>query len=148
MLDFFGLFIMLAGFVIGLGAVTVIDLHGFFGMNSPYWTEATIRTHKITKPLIWIGIFFVIIGGSIFYRNSDFTVLIKFQSILTLSLIVNGLFLSFYVSPRLLERESEGRSREILPTSLQRKIAASFVISVFGWWGSLISLVWYLVNIP
>ena len=148
MLDFFGLFIMLAGFVIGLGAVTVIDLHGFFGMNSAYWTEATIRSHKITKPLIWIGIFFVVIGGSIFYRNSDFTVLIKFQSILTLLLIVNGIFFCFYVSPRLLERESEGRSREILPSSLQRKIALSFVFSFLGWWGSLISLLWYLLNIP
>lgn len=145
MLDFFGLFIMLAGFVIGLGAVTVIDLHGFFGMNSAYWTETTIRAHKITKPLIWIGIFLVIIGGSIFYRNTDFINLIKFQSILTLILIVNGFFLSFYVSPRLLERELKGRSRDILPISLKRKIAFSFVLSFFGWWGSLLILVYYLL---
>ena len=45
--EFFGLFIHLAGFVIGLGAVTVIDLHGFLGRKSPYWTEATTRTHKV-----------------------------------------------------------------------------------------------------
>jgi hypothetical protein len=52
---FFGLFIHLAGFVIGLGAVTVIDLHGFLGRKSPYWTEATTRTHKVTKPPYLVG---------------------------------------------------------------------------------------------
>ena len=49
-LDFIGLFIFIAGFIIGLGAVTVIDIHGFLGRKSAYWTEATIRTHKVTKP--------------------------------------------------------------------------------------------------
>ncbi len=49
----------------GLGAVTVIDLHGFLGRTSSYWTEATIRTHKITKPLIWKGMFLAILGGII-----------------------------------------------------------------------------------
>jgi hypothetical protein len=30
-LDAIGLFITIAGFIIGLGAVTVIDIHGFLG---------------------------------------------------------------------------------------------------------------------
>ena len=59
------LFILFAGFIIGLGAVTVIDLHGFLGRTSTYWTEATTRTHKVTKPLIWAGMFLVIIGGAL-----------------------------------------------------------------------------------
>lgn len=50
-IDFLGTLIMFMGFIIGLGSVTVIDIHGFLGRTSPYWTEATIRTHKITKPL-------------------------------------------------------------------------------------------------
>jgi len=58
--DILGLFLFIAGFIIGLGAVTVIDLHGFLGRKSSYWTEATIRTHKVTKPLIWIGILLAI----------------------------------------------------------------------------------------
>jgi hypothetical protein len=56
LLDFVGLFLLLAGFIIGLGAVTVIDIHGFLGRRSSYWTEATTRAHKVTKPLIWLGI--------------------------------------------------------------------------------------------
>lgn len=73
LLDFVGLFLLLAGFVIGLGAVTVIDVHGFLGRRSSYWSEATTRTHKITKPLIWIGIVCAIIGGGIFFRENSFT---------------------------------------------------------------------------
>jgi len=115
-LDIIGLFIFLAGFVIGLGAVTVIDLHGFLGRTSTYWTLATTRTHKVTKPLIWVGISLIIIGGITFYRNEAFTGIPLFQSFIALILIVNGLFLTFVVSPFLLEREKQGKSDELLPS--------------------------------
>ena len=143
--DLIGLFLFIAGFIIGLGAVTVIDLHGFLGRTSSYWTEATIRTHKITKPLIWIGMFLAIIGGVITYRNIGFSGTALVHTSIAIVLILNGFFLSFWVSPRLLKREKEGKAREILPSNLQIKIAVSFVISVIGWWGSLFLLVWYIV---
>jgi len=72
MLEFLGLFLFIAGFIIGLGAVTVIEFHGWLARKSEYWTEATTRTHKITKPLIWLGLFMAIIGGAIFYSNTSF----------------------------------------------------------------------------
>jgi hypothetical protein len=132
-LDIVGLFIFLAGFIIGLGAVTVIDLHGFLGRNSSYWTEATTRTHKVTKPLIWIGLLLVIIGGLITYREERLAGI--------------PLYLSFRVSPFLLKREREGRSNELLPSSWQVKITISFIFSFLGWWSALFLLVWYLVII-
>jgi len=110
-LDFIGLFVMLAGFIIGLGAVTVIDLHGFLGRKSAYWTESTIRTHKVTKPMIWIGIFLAIIGGFILYRGEVFAGIVFVHAILAGILILNGLFLSFSVSPFILKREREGAER-------------------------------------
>lgn len=143
--DILGLFLFIAGFIIGLGAVTVIDLHGFLGRKSPYWTEATIRTHKITKPLIWAGMFLAILGGVITYRNVGFPGVALLHSFLALMLVLNGAFLSFRISPRLLQREKEGKARELLPSDMQKKIAVSFVVSVFGWWGSLFLLVWYIV---
>jgi len=145
-LDILGLFICIAGFAIGLGAVTVIDLHGFLGRTSSYWTLATTRTHKVTKPLIWIGIGLTIIGGIIFYRNEAFSGIPLFQSLIAMILILNGLFLSFKVSPFLLEREKQCRSDELLPTSWQKKITASFVVSFLGWWGGLFLLVVYVVK--
>lgn len=142
LLNFVGLFVLFAGFVIGLGAVTVIDLHGFLGRKSPYWTEATIRTHKVTKPLIWIGMFLVIIGGAIIYRGMPLEGIVLMQLISVPVMILNGIFLSFVVSPFLLKQEKEGRSQELLPASLQVKITLSFIVSFVSWWGNLAAVVW------
>ena len=144
-IDIIGLFIFLAGFIIGLGAVTVIDLHGFLSRKSPYWTEATTRTHKVTKPLIWVGLLLTIIGGLITYRKTGLSAIPLYQAIIGILLIFNGLFLSLRVSPFLLKREKEGRSANLLPSSWQVKITISFIISFLGWWSALFLLVWYLL---
>jgi len=145
-LDIAGLFILIAGYVIGLGAVTVIDIHGFLGRKSSYWTEATTRTHKVTKPLIWIGIGLATIGGIIFYRNETFSSIPYVQLLIAIILILNGLFLSFWVSPFLLKKEAENKSGELLPKSWQNKITVSFLVSFLGWWTSLFLLVIYIVS--
>lgn len=145
-LDVIGLFLLLAGFVIGLGAVTVIDIHGFLGRTSSYWTEATTRTHKVTKPMIWAGIILACIGGLIFYRTQSFSGIPLFHALIALALTINGYFLSFKVSPFLLKRETEGRSGELLPASWQKKIMVSLIVSDLGWWGGLFLLAIYLIS--
>lgn len=145
-LDIIGLFIMISGFAIGLGAVTVIDIHGFLARKSAYWTEATTRTHKVTKPLIWAGVVLTIIGGMILYRNEPFSGIPMYHAAIACVMILNGIFLSFYVSPFLLRREREDKQRELLPTSLQNKITVSLLISDIGWWGGLLLLVVYLTS--
>lgn len=145
-LNFIGLFLLLAGYVIGLGAVTVIDLHGFLGRHSKYWTEATTRTHKVTKPMIWAGIALVIAGGAIFYRHDYGAVTPRVFAALVTLLILNGLFLTFRVSPFLLKRERAGKAGELLPAWWQHRIMAAFIVSIVGWWGSLLLLVRYLLE--
>ncbi len=145
--DFIGLFIFLAGFVIGQGAVTVIDFHGLMARTSPYWTEATIRTHKITKPLIWAGMIIACSGGAILYRDVPFIGIPLVHACIALILILNGCFLSFNISPYLLKKEQEGKSQELLPASIQRKIIVSFLFSFAGWWTALGLLVWYVLSI-
>lgn len=132
-----GLFLLLAGCIIGLGAVTVIDTHGLLGTRSPYWTETTIRAHKVTKPLIWIGTILAIIGGTIFYKNESLAGIPLYHLIAITILVLNGCFLSFVISPELLKRERDGKARDLLPLKLQIKIAISFVISITGWWSSV-----------
>ena len=141
-----GLFLLLAGFVVGLGAVTVIDLHGFLGRKSSYWTEATTRTHKVTKPLIWLGLMLIIVGGSIHYRNWGLVFPVNVH-LLTLPIALGvGYFLSFKVSPFLIERERQGKSAELLPTSWQTKITIAFILSFMCWWGNLLLVVWGLTQ--
>lgn len=146
-IDILGIFLFIAGYIVGLGAVTVIDIHGFLGRKSAYWTEATTRTHKVTKPLIWIGLGLAISGALITYRNSTFSGIPLLQGIIAVALVLNGFFLSFYVSPFLLKREQEGKAHELLPELLQVKIAASFVVSFVGWWSEVFLLIWYLVMV-
>lgn len=144
--DFLGVALMLAGFIIGLGAVTVIDVHGFLGRTSTYWTEATVRTHKVTKPLIWLGMVLAVIGGVLLYRDEAFAGAPLYHAIAAAVLVLNGCFLSFVVSPELLQREKKGDARKLLPVTLQRKIMVSFLVSLVGWWSSVMIFAWYLVN--
>lgn len=146
-MDALGIFLTIAGFVIGLGAVTVIDLHGFLGRHSPYWTEATIRTHKVTKPLIWTGMALAIIGSIIVYREIGFLGYVPLQTLIAVALVLNGCFLSFWVSPRLLKRERQGKARELLPQSWQYAITVSFVVSFVGWWSEIGLFAWYLASL-
>lgn len=134
------LFITILGFIIGLGAVTVIDIHGFLGRKSPYWTDATTRTHKVTKPLIWIGIFCCILGATFLYKNT----FLYIQYALFVIMIANGSFLSFSVSPFLLKREKENRSSELLPKKWQTKITFSFLVSFATWWASVFLFVYHI----
>lgn len=144
-IDILGIFLFIAGFIIGMGAVTVIDIHGALGRKSPYWTEATTRTHKVTKPLIWIGLCVALIGALITYRDVGLEGIPLLQGLIAVILVLNGFFLSFYVSPFLLKREREGREKELLPDSLQIKIIISFIVSFIGWWSEVFLFVWYLV---
>lgn len=140
------LFIFLAGFVIGLGSVSVIDLLGFLARKSPYWTQTTIRAHKVTKVMIWIGISLAIIGGTLFYSNFPFSKIVLIHIISVFLLILNGMFLSFKVSPYLLKKEKEGKDKELLSQSWQIKITFSFIISFFLWWFNLLVLSYFLIT--
>lgn len=145
-LDAVGLFLSMSGYIIGLGAVIVIDIHGFLGRASSYWTEATIRTHKVTKILIWLGMILAIVGGGLLYRHESLRGIPFAQIMIALMLVLNGCFLSFSVSPYLLKREKEGKARELLPASLQRKIMVSLLFSDMGWWGSVCLFVAHIVT--
>jgi hypothetical protein len=122
------LFFHFAGIIIGLGAVTVIDSLGFISRKSKRNTETTIRAHHVTKPLIWIGTILVLISWIFFFDKSAIA---YWKSFILLALVLNGIFLSFYISPRL--DKLLGKNK-LLPDDLQRKITLSFIISFTGWW--------------
>jgi hypothetical protein len=132
--------------IIGLGAVTVIEFHGFKARHSAYWTEATIRTHKITKPLIWLGLGIAIIGGILLFNNQPLTGAPLYLTVDAVIMIMNGCFLSFVVSPGLLRQEAQGRAKDLLPKRLQEKITLSFFVSIIGWWSGVAAISWWLAN--
>jgi len=143
-----GNILSIIGLIIGLGAVTVIDIHGLLGQKSGYWTRATITAHKITKPLIWLGTVVFILGRLILNTVSEenLTQIQWVQSIILAPMVINGLFLSFYVSPYLLKQEKLGKMEEILPVNLQKKILISFIFSIISWWGSALLLIFEITK--
>ncbi len=140
------LFVTLAGFCIGLGAVSVIETLGFLGRHSSYWTQTTIRTHKVTKPFIWAGMIVAVFGSVWFYSFNPLPTLHWVQLIVLILMTLNGSWLTFWLSPRLLQREREGRDTELLPASWQIGTTLSFFGSIAGWWSQLAMLAWYLTN--
>jgi hypothetical protein len=122
------------GFVIGLGAVTVIDIHGVLGKGSAYWRVAAVRTHKVTKPLIWLGSALVGLG---YLLSSAQGVGLSVLWYIYAVLILNGCFLSFVVSPKLIVNEKAGKPEAELPASWQKLLIVSTIISFLGWWPSL-----------
>jgi hypothetical protein len=128
------LFVTIVGFVIGLGAVTVIDIHGVLGKLSAYWRAAAVRTHKVTMPLIWLGSLLVGIGYAL---SSAQGIDLSWLWYIYVILILNGSFLSFVISPKLIANEKAGKPEAELPSFWQRMVILSTIISFSGWWSSL-----------
>lgn len=120
-------FLHLAGIIIMVGSVTVIDVFGFVGRRSKKWTKNTIEAHYITKPLIWIGATIVSITWIALLFLIDIDFYAKLKSFIIPLLLLNGAFLSFYISPRLSRQRGE---EKLLPSSMQISIAISFIISI------------------
>jgi len=131
---FIPLSVTIVGFIIGLGAVTVIDIHGILGKSSAYWRAAAVRTHKVTMPLIWLGS--VLVGIGYMLSAGQGVDLAWLWYVYTL-LILNGCFLSFVISPKLIANERKGKPGAELPAFWQKLIIISTVISFIGWWPSL-----------
>ena len=128
-------FFHIAGIIIGLGAVTVIDFMGFISRKDKKWTQTTIQAHHVTKPLIWIGTILVVVSWIFILFNEGFTNINYLKSLLLIILILNGSFLSFYISPRL---DKLTGKNILLPKTLQNKIAVSMIISFICWWSFVI----------
>ena len=125
------LFFHFVGIIIGLGAVTVIDVMGFFARRSIKKTQETIAAHHTTKPLIWIGTIIVLISWIFILIERGFGEIETIKSVLLVIMILNGCFLSFHISPRL---DKMIGVKELLSKNLQIKIGISFVISFISWW--------------
>lgn len=144
-INYFATLLIYMGFILGLGAVTVIDIHGFLGRKSLYWTKATIQTHKVTKLLIWAGTFLKLLGISAYCYFNGLTTLWAVTLLILFILVLNGLFLSFYISPLLVKQERES-TITLLPEAIQNKIFISFIVSFTGWWSNFLLITYLLFS--
>jgi hypothetical protein len=132
----------LVGIIIMVGSVSVIDMFGFVAKNSKKWTKNTIEAHYITKPMIWFGAILVTLTWILILFRVEFDIIAKLKTWIIPFLILNGIFLSFHISPIL----SKQRGKEkLLPNSLKNKIALSFIISlILNWSFVFLTILGYL----
>ncbi len=138
--------LIIVGLIVALGSVLVIDIHGYLARKSEYWTEATTRSHKITKPLIWIGTSLYALGLYLYFSALQFSGSGLILLVLLAVMILNGAYLSFVVSPHLLSRELDSQSSSILEPKWQKRVTMSFMISAFSWWSSVLLIVLEIVK--
>jgi hypothetical protein len=85
-------------------------------------------------PLIWLGSLLVGVGYVLSaLQGVDVSWLWYIYAIL----ILNGSFLTFVISPKLISNEKAGKPEAELPNSWQRLVILSTIISFTGWWSSL-----------
>jgi len=125
------LFFHFVGIIIGLGAVTTIDIMGFFSRKDKVKTQETIAAHHTTKPLIWAGTIIILITWILILIGNNLEGIYLWKSLLLIVMILNGSFLSFVVSPAL---DKMIGVKKLLPKKLQFEIGISLVISVISWW--------------
>lgn len=131
-------FLHISGIIIGLGAVTVIDTLGYLSRKSLYWTKITIGAHHVTKPLIWAGIILVAATWTFLYQQNNLN---NIKTALITIAILNGIFLSFYVSPQL------DKTKGIFSKQLQNKVIISMILSFICWWGIVLITINHLTNL-
>jgi len=120
-----------AGIVIALGAVTVVDSLGVISRTSKRWTQVTVDAHHVTRALIWTGIGIIAVTWAAMLWMKGMSTLAALKTGLLVVMVLNGSFLSFYISPRLDELKGTDR---LVPKQLQPKIALSAAVSFVSWW--------------
>ncbi len=144
--DALGLFLFIVGLAIGLCAATTHGILLFLSYRKPHCADIFIRTHNIFTILTSTGIFLTAFGGLLFYRQESLSNIPLIHVLLVTLLVVHALFLHFWMSPRLLEREQDGHSDDLLPASWQGASLFGFLCSSIGWWGNIFLVVVYLLG--
>lgn len=123
------------GFVIGLGAVTMTDIFFFRFLKDNKISFEEKGTLDTLTHVIWIGLGMLIVSG-IFLVLGDSGRLLASSKFLLKTIVVgvivlNGIVLNFYLSPRLQYLTLEGKTHN---RTLRKVAFALGGISIFSWY--------------
>lgn len=132
-LFYIALFIHVISFIIGFGAVIVIDAFGLLWLIKRVKLATVNTVANVTQILIWLGWTGLVLSGSVLLYHKGFIdnlTWIKLSFVLMLGL--NGLFL--HSIKKSMERLG---SPEELPKIIMFRTALASTISQLGWWGAI-----------
>ncbi|MDQ3014640.1 MAG: hypothetical protein M3Q73_02160 [bacterium] len=132
-LFYIALFIHVISFIIGFGAVIVIDTFGSLWLIKRVKLATVNTVANVTEKLIWLGWSGLVLSGSVLLYHKGFIdnlTWIKLFFVLMLGL--NGLFL--HSIKKSMERLG---TPEELPKIIMFRTALASAISQLGWWGAI-----------
>ncbi|MDP3880588.1 MAG: vitamin K epoxide reductase family protein [bacterium] len=134
----------LIGIALGVGAATISDIFFFKFLKDFKISQIESEILNTLSQVIWLGIGFLLLSGLGLFlpAAATYAVSAKFitKMIVVAILIANGIFLNYYISPRLLDI-SFGKEHDHKEGELRtfRKVAfASGAISLTSWYTALI----------
>jgi len=135
----------LLGVAFGLGGATVSDVLFIKSLKDEKITPTERRLLDGASDVIWVGIVILLISGSyMFWANWDVLTsqgrMLAHVSIAGV-IILNGLFLNYYIMPKIVYWSYEKEHNEKLVSEYRRirKIAfMSGAVSITSWWTTLL----------
>jgi hypothetical protein len=127
------IFIHIISFIIGFGAVIVIDTFGLLWLLKKTKLATVNTVADVTEKLIWVGWFGLILSGTVLLLEKGFIDNLTWIKLFFVAMLgVNGLFL--HSIKKSMERLG---NPEELPKSIMFRTGLASSISQLGWWGAL-----------
>lgn len=129
------LFLHVISFIVGFGAVIVIDTFGLVWLLKWWGVDLSLlkKVAGITQRLIWLGwVGLVVTGAVLLYMKGVVSGLTQLKVFLVLMVGINGVFMHFI--KKSLEALPEAANN--VPRNIIFRISLASFISQLGWWGA------------
>ena len=128
----------LIGLAIGVGAATVADIMVFRFLKDFHISRWETKVLKTVSIMIWVGLAILILSGiGIYLQNTvryNFTVKFLVKMVIVGIIILNGILLNLYITPRLVKLDFADHQLSFV----KRITFASGAISMTSWYTVLI----------
>lgn len=127
------------GFILGVGAATVSDIFFFKFLKDFKITEEEKKTFETLSNIIWTGLAVLIVSGLMLYLPAQARLEESSKFLLKIivvgMILLNGIVLNLYVSPRLRQLSFDGGK----PATHYRRIAFALGgISIVSWYSAFL----------
>lgn len=139
LLDLFAVFVLLAGFGVGLGTT-------FFSFMSERVLGAdsrTARAQTVASRLAWLGLLLGLAGSALLYRQSLLSGVATFQAALFVVIVILQVYLGIRLARRAGKAAAEPNLPGLPPPAKLKPLTISHLLSLLCWCGLLFFFAWY-----
>ena len=132
------LVLFLLGLIVLVGTVILQETFSFLANRSKAAGYLLIKLQPFSRVMIWVSLWFLVIGGYVYFDRQGWLGIPFILALLFVVIVVNMLYYTFKISPRLTKLEVTTKREATIPLSIRKRTFFSSLIS-------LLSLVTFLV---